>query len=606
MGDPVLLRNASDSWVNQGATAKNYSQTARIQLGTVSGNARRGFFFFARPWPAGATILSAKIGVYNTATWSGSRTLTLQRVADKWSVSRVTWANQPGVTGSTVAVTKTGATANTLWEFDVTSLIQQVSDGAAWWGFRIISNGTAVESLYSNQSREASGDYRPYLEVTWSDAPDAPEELYPGGGRIVSRSRPLLRFNFTDVSGNTSLAAVQVQTNSSDSWTTPAFDSGEVATSVPELDLATTAFVAMTDGQTVYWRVRVKDGAGIWSEWSEAESFTRQSKGTLTLDNPAASPNNFIYEPTPPVFWTLTGRTQRAYQVYVAKTSDVGNWLWTSGKITSTDSSRYLPAGVIDDTGETYRFGLRVWDTLNREGDGDPIFYEVTRDVTYSYDNTVGGVTSLAAEQDLPYPWVTLTWNRSTAPDSFVVTKNGKVVEADIEPASVFVSGTSYSYTVKLVEPRVNQVFRVLAVVNGKSSQTNPSVSITTRTNSPWLMRADGSSPIIMYNYSTNPQSRSVETVHEPIGGSSPVLITQYIRGYEGDFTGRLADGVLEGVSARVMRDRFKSFLPGEKLILHLVDEVMKVVIYNKNYLPVAKSGNQVLYDVSFSFFEVS
>ena len=42
------------------------------------------------------------------------------------------------------------------------------------------------------------------------------------------------------------------------------------------------------------WPVRVQNAAGVWSDWSDPVSFTRVNKATLTINNPAASPNNFV------------------------------------------------------------------------------------------------------------------------------------------------------------------------------------------------------------------------------------------------------------------------------------------------------------------------
>ena len=65
------------------------------------------------------------------------------------------------------------------------------------------------------------------------------------------------------------MQSIQVQTNATDVWTAPTFDSGTVASSTPELDLNTTSYAALTDGQVIYWRVRVQDMAGLWSLWSD-------------------------------------------------------------------------------------------------------------------------------------------------------------------------------------------------------------------------------------------------------------------------------------------------------------------------------------------------
>lgn len=228
----VTLRNAIDTYASGTATSTNYAGATVLHLRTGD---RYAYVFFNRAAPLGARITSAKLRLYHAASWSGSRTITVERISATWKASRLTWNNKPGVTGTPVTVTDTGGAAGTVIELTVTSMLQTVSDGSAWYGFRITTDDATDRGIYSAQGLSA---YRPTLEVTWTEAPQQPTDLSPSGNRAVSTSKPVLRFGFTDELGDTTLAAAQVQIDPAANWTTPAFDTGEVATSNPELDLA--------------------------------------------------------------------------------------------------------------------------------------------------------------------------------------------------------------------------------------------------------------------------------------------------------------------------------------------------------------------------------
>jgi hypothetical protein len=480
-----------------------------------------------------------------------------------------------------------------------------VADNGSWFGFRIASNTTAHKWFYSSES--ALSAYRPILEVTWSDKPDPPEDLRPDGNRSVSIAKPVLRFDYTDVSGDTDLASVNVQINATDVWTSPSFDSGEVASSEPSLDLAATAYAGLSAGSSVYWRVRVKDGAGLWSNWSNSARFQRTNKGTFTVNNPSSGTPT-VPEPTPPLDWTLSGVTQKAYMVVIYKSGDPTNWLWTTGKVTGTTSVVTPPSGIIKNQLVTYTLLVRVWDTVDREGTpGDKAYYEITRDFTYSYDATVNPVTSLNGTADPDYPFMVLTWNRSTQPDEWAIVRDDEIIEDSIIGADLFVSGTSYTYKDKWVPGRQNHVWKVMAIVNHKQSSANPTFTGKVDPTAPWLTRRDGSDAVIFLNPSHDESLESLQAVLETMGNRPGILVTQAIRGYMGHMEGVFADNIVTGLTARTMRNRFRAIRndPGVPLTLYLVDETVKIVAYNMTVKPMAHPSG-VFYYAAFDFMETN
>jgi hypothetical protein len=119
----------------------------------------------------------------------------------------------------------------------------------------------------------------------------------------------------------------------------------------------------------------------------------------------------------------------------------------------------------------------------------------------------------------------------------------------------------------------------------------------------------DGSAPVCFYNYEITPQLQHLQELYEPLGGDSPVLISQFLRGYEGEAKGIIDhDGAGPGhaVTGKVMRDYIKYYRsrPGIKAILLYADEALDVCIYDITYKGRVKAGGKIVYDVSFSFFQ--
>jgi len=609
---PVLVRNARDTYTQQNAASKNFQATAKMALRTSSGANCYAYVYFTRPFPLGVTVLSATLRVYQADTITGSRTITAKRVTTAWDVSRVNYANQPAATTTGQAALTWGAgPAGTELAFNVQPIMQAVADGAAWWGFRLEINEATARWLFSTQYA-ANPQYAPTLEVAWSDAPDAPSTLAPAGNRAVSIAKPTLRFDFTDVSGDTSLQAVQVQINPTNVWTAPAFDSGAVATSDPQLDLNATAYVGLAAGASVFWRVRVQDGAGLWSAWSTPAQFRRVARGALTVTNPAVAPNNFVEETTPPISWTFTGATQQAFSVGISLVSDPWTYLYMSGRKTSTDTSFTPPSGVLTQNGAAYRVSVWVWDNVDREAtpeDGVPTV--VRRDFTYNLTATVTPTTALTVTSQTPYPWAQLDWTRATAPDSFAIVRDGVVIRDNILPSEVFVSGTSYRFVDRTAAPQRSTTWEVRAVVNGRTSSGNATATRTLTPKGIWLSDEARQLNVCILGRDGHAdfEAEMVEAGENitVLGSAVPVRRTQAMGGYQGTVTGAIvSDAPVAGVSAQQARDtllELKRFA-GRTRWLTLGDMTIPVIIHNVSIAPTPNPD--IDFDVSFSFFQTN
>jgi hypothetical protein len=598
---PVTLRNANDTYVVAGVPAANYSNATSILTKSAgTGSQVNGLIYFARGFPFGVTIVSATLKLYQVGAEAGSHTIKLQRITGgTWNVSNVTWNNQPTSTATgEVSLTQGAAGANTEWAFNVTSHIQLIADGnTAWYGWKIVSTTDDYLSFWSTQA----ATFKPVLEITYSDKPQAPSTLSPSGNRAVSVAKPILRFDFTDEAGNTTLQSVQVQVNATNVWTSPTFDSGTVASSDAQLDLSATAYAGLSSGSSTWWRVRVQDGAGLWSDWSLGAQFQRQTQGTLALSNPPGT--GLISEPTPPITWSLTSRTQKAYQVFITRGTTV---VYNTGKITGATTSRTLPDGILkDDT--SYKAYVRTWDTIDRESTpNDPPYVEASQTFTYNYDVTVNPVTSLAATDLSPVPAVQLTWSRATAPDTFIIRRDGVIVASNLTSASLSTGGTNYAYTDRGGDPRRPVQWRVDAVAGGKTSASNPTVTKTLNPLGTWLQDFERGIYVQLLDRTAGDggswtMGEEAET-HTPVGATAGVRITQSLRGFEGSVTGKIVAGSLGAVAVQEANWYLLKSTPGRVYQLTLSNFTIPVVIGNVVVAPVAVP--ELMKQVTFNFWQ--
>lgn len=589
----VTLRGAVDTWVWSSRDTANYSDAR--QLGLASG-AAYAFLYFNRPMPLGATVTSAKLRLYHSGTWSGSATITAARLAEQLKASRATWNNKPGVTGATVSTSDTGGPEGKLVELDVKLLLQAVADGAPWHGFRITSTAAALRKVHSSEGASA---YRPTLTVAWSEAPKAPTGLAPSGGKAASTPKPLLRFQFTDTLGDTTLAAVRVQVAASPDFS-GAWDSGWVNSDLPELDLAETSYPGIGASATVYWRVQVRDGAGLESPWSDDASVTYVPLGTVGILNPAPGADPFVSDPTPRILWDFTG-TQTRWQVLIVRASDPTVELADSG-VRSTSETAWTPPSSkpLPSTGP-YRVVVRVWDNIAR--DAASAYAELARDFVVTDDGTVTPVSGLAVSQPNPWPGVVLTWTRSSAPDSFVVTRDGITLKPELLPEDALVSGTSYRF----VDPGARvwrpHTWQVKAKVNGRQSPSS-AVTMTPTVRGIWLLDEDNNRRVWLAGLEGGTWSRPEDaSTLAPIGGSQAVRRVQGLRNYEGTLGGQLVDGFGRSASS-YEADLEAMRLAGTPVQLAVADLNLRVLLGNIQTAPTQHTPPSRL--VSFDFWEVS
>lgn len=584
-----------DTWASSSGPTNPHPRESSLKIRADVGQA---FLWFRSPAPVGATITSAVLTLTARGDSTGSRTLQVYRINESWKEGRLNWNNRPAVLPSTLVTKAIGSLSSfDKVQIDVTSIVQAWSDGGSNYGMRLGTTAvTTTHQFYAFNS--TSG---PELTVEWSDNPSQPSDLRPAES-VTNASHPHLTFTYEDLSGNTALAAVQVQISASTSFTTPLFDSGEVETTGSGLDLAETAYAGLADGATVYWRVRAKDGAGLWSVWSPGVSMTRKVKPGVEITNFGAGVS---YDTSPLVIWAVTGGTQHRYRVLVDEVTDPERWVYDSGVIQSPELAHTVAAGSLV-YGREYRLRVRVWDDENRETTpGDPNYREDSAFFHLDTAATVAPVTDLTVTQDGLNPYTIVEFQRETTPDRFVILRDGGINEVPAD--ELFVSGTTYRYVSHYARPNWPHTYEVRAIVDGVTSSDNPTLTFATEVEGLWIVDRTNDLTVTLWGDDEGTWSNEDDaSVYTPISGTRVVRVVNGMRGMEGSLSGMLMEGF--GKSFAEMEQDLYSIKsrPYQTVQIYAGDVSAEVIIGNITIAPSPRTrSGQIVKLVSFDFWEV-
>jgi len=580
-GVSVMVSSAKTSLVygspaNLALDASNPTTYALVQVG------------LPKDLHKGATVTSARLRVWGTAALSGTTTLSAQRISAKWTASKATYSNRPGVTGPVATVALTAPAAKALWEFDVTAQVQAMVDGQPNYGWRISTSRTSAHYVYGFKA----SDLKPQLEVTYTYPPPTPTSLNPSAA-AVSIAKPVLGYTSSDAT-----VAQQVQVDPAGNAVAPAFDSGEVATSTESYDLSASTYAGLADGSSTQWRVRVRSSNGQLSPWSAWATFSRVSKPALTVNQPPAT----VYDPSPPVAITMANLRRMQVLAYLG-----GVKVFDSGVFATTTGDYTPPTSVFTDPTAAYTLRVRGWDNVVRdETVGDPSYVQVDQALTYASDPTIAGVDTLAVVQAKPAPWVDVNWSRAAAPDGWVVYRNGREVYRTTDYTTVRVgSSTSYTWRDWTVAPNRSTTYKVMPIVNGKTGSQGPTSTLTPTGAGLWLADPDTGLDAVLWGNDSGDWAYGEDTAtYYPIGADAPVQVTSSLRGLEGNWTG-LAMVIPGYMSVETVESRLFGYKANPAKVLRMAagDLNIPVQVYGLTLAPtpVSKGGDRNI-AVTFSF----
>lgn len=437
--------------------------------------------------PSGRVVLSAILTGTSLNVWPGG-TVDVRAISEPWTPSKTSFNTRPDVSGpveSTVVPDITAADQE--FELDITDLVQAIADGQPNYGWQLTSEAA---NILLPRAFNAGG--QPWtLTVETSDLPVEPATLTPQGK--VSLAKWVCR-----VEDFESLGAMQVRVDA-DKVAPFDFESAEVATAIPQLDLAATAYAGLADGAATCWQARVKTTDGFWSPWSDWVEVTRSTKPTMTVTVPAAGVP--LTDPTPTVTASLApaGDADTRWRVQVARVSAPTEILYDSGDaLTGTTLAHTVPLRwngetVISGDGD-YRFIIDAWDSAERVPSmGDPTYVRVVRDVALDADALVNPPQTLrAAQAENGHPGVVLRWTREgAAPDRFVILRNGSNLEV-LDAADVAVGPNTWQWVDDTATPYRQSRYGIKAIEDGKQSIVGPRAWITPKPIGVWILSEHG------------------------------------------------------------------------------------------------------------------
>jgi hypothetical protein len=215
------------------------------------------------------------------------------------------------------------------------------------------------------------------------------------------------------------------------------------------------------------------------------------------------------------------------------------------------------------------------------------VYAVAERIFTFDLSDTVSPVTAFTVTQDSPRPWMVLSWTSSTAPDAFAIQRDGETVFVTADATDLLVSGTSYEWVDREAAPEAEHTWTVLRIVNGVTSDDNPTVTASYSSVGVWICTTDGAHA---FNIAGDQgqvvrwDADELVSLYRPFGASRVHLVTQSVfgragsvAGYADPFPGETTADVRAEIDA--MRDR-DVYPYGTPLVLTMVDTVTRIIWY--------------------------
>ena len=167
-GSQTVSTANADSYVNQAVPTENKGTDSNLFVQSKSGSQnRRTVVRFTMPTiPAGCSVTSATLSVYNKSPTSG-RTIQALRATSTWTETGVNWNNQPTTDGTAIA-TSTTPSSGAYQQWTVTTQVQAIYAGT--------NNGFLLKDATENSASSPSQNYSaredspndPTLAVSWA------------------------------------------------------------------------------------------------------------------------------------------------------------------------------------------------------------------------------------------------------------------------------------------------------------------------------------------------------------------------------------------------------------------------------------------------------
>lgn len=342
--------------------------------------------------------------------------------------------------------------------------------------------------------------------------------------------------------------------------------------------------------------------------------FTYSPVPGITMTAPTeASP--FIAEQTPQISWTSPG--QVAYHVTIARADAsyaARDWLWSSGKVTSTDNNIEVPLGVIRRDNKPYRIIVRAYDNKARisVANSQYTYSGANLVVTFTTDPAITKVTDVVGTQLPNTPNVLVTWKRGAPADQYQIIRDAvndlgesnRTFVATVDHEDVVRPDGSFAYFDRGAPPRTPFRYSIYPVSGGRRGEGTLGNVVETRVEGVWLLMPAFSLMIAGDEQGTWDLPESA-TAHEVVGSSAPTVIREAHKGYQGSLSGLLVteEKFQPELTAQMKRDRFlkiKDNPTGARLLV--ADLNIPVRLANLNVYPTPY--HDLRYECSFDFWQ--
>lgn len=390
-----------------------------------------------------------------------------------------------------------------------------------------------------------------------------------------------------------------------------------------DLDAAAPTFTALTNGQSRYWRVRVKNTMNLWSPYSLPAQFTFQTAAALAITAPAGSTTA---DPTPTITWTYSG-TQVAYQVLVHGTANLftdganaNALLYDSGILYGATLTMDLPVGVIRYENQNYTVTVRSWSNQSIVSvTGVPSYDVATKTFTWVPAGATPAVQLLVTQEVTALPARLIRWQYTggTAAARFVLYRSRYgATEAvwDLTASAVQEGATQwYRFIDRLPPGRADVSYSVMTVyASGATSAFvgNPIVTVHMDHKMPWIQSV--ADPTVrafcLVNYSINPGLTEISDVVTTIGGA-PFLSMQSLGKYNGSMSGEISWEAVAGhptIDGESMRRNFMWIRENNpRVYMVWQDQAIEAFIYQTEINSIGTADGKTDYAVSFNFVQV-
>lgn len=524
----------ADTYVDSAHASVNYLDASKLRL-QGSGATAYGYEMI-KPPVVGPDVLytSAVMRYYAATTWSTSCTLTGRRLTSSKAFSTITSASQPTNTATGAASAAIGTRSiDTAIDLDVTALVQGWATGAfPNYGMRLDVGAVSARLLHAAQTTKT--DLRPALIYTVYRKPGVPAVTAPKAGQQVTTARPTL--TWTPPTDPLALqVSYQVQMSETDGvWST--YDSGEVASTAGQ-HLVT---FDIADGETWFYRIRIKNEGGQWSDWTTGQEFGRADKPTFTIIQPTGG---VWTDSTPAVEWSaLSAGTQVQYRVQHL----VDGVVKVDSKIlTGADTSWTFPTAIPGFDGGDVTTRVSLLDDANRAATpGDSPWIVVEEVWTYTPGAT-DPVDSIDVSQHPSLPVPLVSFERASSPDRWEIRRSiasGPWESiAIVDGPDLHTTGTSYEFVDVTAPPFRNLSYQVVAGENSIDSDDNPVDTVRIVSDHLWLLDpADDSFWAALAGVDSLDSfvyTEESEAVY-PRGADRPQVTFDGFRGFEGTVTG--------------------------------------------------------------------